>query len=631
MEQSDNAVHMAKAIEFFKRYPVVGLAIIVGVVGLIIYFSGAHQAAQIVITVFVGAFCVWTAIDMVRDMIRGHFGLDILALVAMVSTLIVGEYWASIVIVLMLSGGEALEDFAANRAQRELTSLLDRSPSEAHVIRGKDTVDIPVDDVKVGDHLLVRPSEVVPVDGKMLSQHGTFDESSITGESLPVNVVSGDEIPSGATNGAEAVTIEAVRESADSQYQKIIRLVQEAQDSKAPVVRVADRFAVPFTVISLIIAGVAWWISGNPVRFAEVLVLATPCPLLIAAPVAFMGGMSRSAKAGIVVKGGAALEQAARIHSVAMDKTGTITEGRPVVLDVRPNSLSAQELLALAASAEQYSTHVLAEGIRQAAEEQGLQLPAVTSARELAAKGIEAQLGQKTVRVGQLSFIQDVAPDATVAELSAGEVATYVAYGDRFVGTIILGDQIRPEAASVVSWLKSAGVSDVEMLTGDAGAAAHDVASQTGITSVRYNLKPADKARIVKELQPKPTLMVGDGINDAPVLAAANVGVAMGAKGATAAGQAADAVILKDSLIPLVYFVSIAKHTLNVALSSVWVGVIASIILMLIATTGVIPAIIGALIQEVLDLVAILFALRALGGKLPEVTVVGNEKEVINA
>lgn len=613
---------MAKAQEFFKRYPVVGMALLVGLVGLGVYFSGQHLAAQILITVFVGAFCLWTAIDMIRDMIHGHFGLDILALVAMVSTLVVGEYWASIVIVLMLSGGEALEDFAANRAQKELTSLLDRSPSEAHRITAAgETEDIPVDQVATGDLLLVRPAEVVPVDAEVVSPEGIFDQSSLTGESLPVTIAAGDEVPSGSINGAEAVTVRALRISADSQYQQIIRLVQEAQNSKAPVVRLADRFAVPFTIISLLIAGVAWWISGDPVRFAEVLVLATPCPLLIAAPVAFMGGMSRAAKAGVVVKGGAALEQGARIKSVAMDKTGTITEGTPTVLALHPVEVDADELLSLAAAAEQYSTHVLAEGIRSAAADANLSLPEVHSAREIPAAGVEAQSNQGTIRVGQYDFIAEAAPTTAPVTLKAGEVATYVSLDDRFIGTLILGDHIRPEAKAVIAWLKAHEVDEVAMLTGDSGIAAHDVAAEVGITTVYASLKPADKVRLVKEQQPKPTLMVGDGINDAPVLAAANVGVAMGAKGATAAGEAADTVILKDSLTPLAYFIAISKHTLKVALGAVWLGVIASVVLMLIATTGVIPAVIGALIQEVLDLAAILFALRALGGELPEITV----------
>lgn len=617
---------MNKVLRFFKDYPIVGITLVIAAVSGILQLSGLMLAGRIIITVFVAAFSLYTLFDMIKQILRRHFGLDILALVAMVSTLLVGEYWASIIIVLMLSGGEALEDYAAHRAKRELTSLLDRTPTEAHLVtEGNQTTDISVDEVTPGQILLVRPAEVVPVDAALVSEAAEFDESSITGESLPISLVTGQEVPSGSVNGDLAVKVRALRPAAESQYQQIVHLVQEAEDSKAPVVRLADRFAMPFTAVSLLIAAIAWIVSKDPVRFAEVLVLATPCPLLIAAPVAFLGGMSRAARAGIIVKGGAVLEQAAEVKSAAFDKTGTLTEGKPQVVALRSASEATdEELLHLAASAEQYSAHVLAEGIRAHAEQNGVQLQNADDAKEIPAKGVEATLDGQTVRVGQFKFVSEVVEGAVEVHLEAGQVAVYASHGGRFLGAVILSDKLRPEAAAVSQWLHENGVSNQVMVTGDGQKTADSIAAQVGIDHVYAGLHPVDKVKIVKGLHPKPTMMVGDGINDAPVLAASDIGVAMGAKGSTAAGEAADAVILKDSLAPLADLVSIAKHTLRVGLTSIWLGIVLSIVLMLVATTGVIPAVAGAFTQEILDLVAILYALRALGGQLPRLP---HEKE----
>lgn len=618
---------MRKTLGLTQRYPVVAMTLSVGIISGVVWALGAPNLVQWIITVYAGLFVLWSAYDMIRDMMRGHFGLDVLALMAITATLAVGEYWASLVVVLMLSGGEALEDYAANKARSELTALLERTPTEAHLLARSgekppadgQTTDIPVDEAQVGDLLLVRPGDTVPVDCQLVSDDGSFDESSITGESLPVWVTAGEEIPSGAINGPDAVIVRTVRRSADSQYQQIIRLVQESEDAKAPVVRLADRYAVPFTLVSLAIASVAWMVSGDPVRFAEVLVLATPCPLLIAAPVAFMGGMSRSARAGVIVKGGAVLEQAAHVKSVAFDKTGTLTEGKPVVVALQPAaSFSSDDLLQMAASAEQYSSHVLASGIRNAGANRRMALLPVDDAHEIHAQGVEAQLGAQTLRVGRLGYVKEFAPDTYRAELQPGQAVVYVARDNEYVGAVILADQIRPEAAQVVHWLLDNGIENVAMFSGDSQHTAETVGTEIGITHVRGDLQPVDKVRLAAELEPEPTMMVGDGVNDAPVLAATDVGVAMGARGSTAAGEAADAVILKDSLVPLPSLITIARDTLKVALTAIWIGIVLSVALMLIATTGVIPAIVGAALQEVLDLVTILYALRALTGKLPE-------------
>ncbi|GAA1465555.1 heavy metal translocating P-type ATPase [Microbacterium thalassium] len=616
---------MNRALRAIARYPVIGATVLVGIVVFSLQAADMPTASTWLAVVYVAGFVVWTIIGMVRDVVRGHVGLDVLAVIAMVSTLAVGEYIASLIIVLMLSGGEALEDYAGRRATRELTALLDRSPRIAHVIEHPDAVDsdqvrdVPADDVAVGDVLLVRPAEIVPVDAELLTEAGSFDESSITGESMPVTRTAGEEVLSGAVNGQRAVRVRALRRSADSQYQQIVALVREAQESRAPVVRLADRFAIPFTAASLAIAGAAWGLSGDPTRFAEVLVLATPCPLLIAAPVAFLGGLSRAAKAGVIIKGGAVIEQLARVRSAAFDKTGTLTEGRPDLVDVRPaDGFDPDEVLGLAAAAEQYSSHVLAEGIRRAAADRGIVVSAATEAREAATNGVTAVIDGRTVVVGKPAYVASLAPDTERLSLEPGQAAAYVAVDGRFAGALVLADDPRPETASVVAWLREHDVERVTMLTGDAHPTAEAIGRSVGIDDVRAELLPGQKVLLAAQLRPRPVLMVGDGVNDAPVLAAADVGIAMGAKGATAAGDAASAVILQDSLAKVADAVAIGRHTLRVAFAAIWIGIGLSIGLMLIATTGLIPAVAGALTQEFVDLAAILYALRALTG--PAVT-----------
>ncbi|SJN36598.1 Lead, cadmium, zinc and mercury transporting ATPase; Copper-translocating P-type ATPase [Microbacterium esteraromaticum] len=608
-------------MRFFRQYPVIVFTAIVLAGVLTLHALDKNSVGRWIATAYVGAFVVWTLIGMVRDVLRGHVGLDILAVVAMVATLAVGEYLAALIIVLMLSGGEALEDFAGRRAKRDLSALLDRSPRIAHVLTrphvsdSDEVQEIAVDDVSIGDTLLVRPAEIVPVDGILLTESGTFDESSLTGESMPVTLDAGGEVLSGAINGARAVRIQAVRTSADSQYQQIVALVHAAEESHAPVVRLADRFAIPFTAVALVIAGTAWAISGDSTRFAEVLVLATPCPLLIAAPVAFLGGLSRAAKTGVIMKGGAVIEQLARVRSAAFDKTGTLTQGRPNLVDVRPVAgVDADELLMLAASAEQYSSHVLAEGIRRAATERRLILRASDDASEVATNGVVAVIDSRTVVVGKPAFVTSLAPDTVRATLGIGEAAAYVAIDGRFGGVLVLADAPRLEAAGVTSWLRANGVGRLTMLTGDARSTAESIGHAVGIDDVHAELLPSEKVQLAAELHPRPMMMVGDGVNDAPVLAAADIGVAMGARGATAAGDAADVVILVDSLAKVVDAVSIGRHTLRVALTAIWIGIGLSVGLMVVAMTGFIPAVAGALIQEVVDLATILYALRALGG-----------------
>ncbi len=611
-----------------KRYPLVFATLVVGAIGLVLLATPARDTAPWLVGSYALVIAATEAVGMVRQLLQGHAGLDILAVTAITAAVLVGEPWAALVVVLMLTGGAALEDYAENRSKRELTALLKKAPQTATLILTNETgpgaeevtKEVPVEEISIGDRLLVRPGALVPVDAVLLSERGVFDESSLTGESLPVERASGERVSSGAVNGANAVSMRAKAAAADSEYQQIVRLVEQAADSKAKVVRLADRYAVPFTVLSLFIAAAAWLASGDPVRFAEVLVVATPCPLLIAAPVAFLGGMSRAARFGLIVKGGGTLEQLARTKSAAFDKTGTITSGRPKLERVVPSEgFSEADLLQLAASAEVYSSHVLAKAVIVAAKEHGCALLEASSAREVATDGVEATFAasspaaEVTVRVGKPTWLAKFAADLARAELNPGELAIYVAVDESFAGAIVMRDQVRAEAEQALAELRDLGVERMLMVTGDVAATAEPIARGLDIPEVHAECRPGEKVQIVSEIQPRPLIMVGDGLNDAPVLAAADIGFAMGARGATAASESADIVNRYDSLLGLPRAVRIGKDTVRIALQSIWLGIIISIALMLVAAFGFLPALVGAWLQELVDLVAILGALRAIG------------------
>ena len=596
-----------------RRYPLVAATLLVGVLGLVLWASGQPTAARLALSAYTLVVAAMQLRGMVEDIRTGHWGIDILAVTAIVSTVMVGEHWAALVIVLMLTGGEALEDYAAGRSRRELTALLARAPQTAHLVSPDGTVsDVPIGEVEVGIELLIKPGELVPVDATLLSELASLDESSLTGESLPVERMAGDPLLSGAVNGPAAVHARATARAEDSQYSRIVALVQEAAGSRAPFVRLADRVAIPFTLTAFAIAGIAWAISGDPVRFAEVLVVATPCPLLIATPVAFMAGMGRSAKNGIIVKNGGTLERLARIRTAVFDKTGTLTHGTPEISRLLPaDGVGATELLVLAASAEQYSPHALAKSVVAGAHSRGLALHAGQDVTETTAQGVSGLIGGQRVVVGKADFVAENGPGLVPVELEGGELAVYVAVRGAYAGAVVLRDRLRDDARSTIERLVALGVRDTLMLTGDAQVTAERVAAQVGILHVRANCLPADKVDAVHAAAQRPVMMVGDGVNDAPVLATADVGVAMGAKGSTAASESADVVILLDDLSRTARAIEIAQRTMYIAWQSIWIGVVMSVGLMVLAAFGLIPAIVGAGLQEVVDLATILNALRA--------------------
>lgn len=601
-------------------YPLFTASLLVLAVVLALLASGQSSPAQWIGSVWAGLVVLWVARGMVRDVMAGHWGVDILAVIAITATVAVGEYVAALVVGLMLSGGEALEDYAAGRARRELNALLDRTPRTARRVLADGSVEeIPAAEVVPGELLLLRPAEVLPVDGHLEDDETEFDESSITGESLPVTRRRGEYLLSGSVNGTSAVMMRAASTAADSQYARIVDMVSAAAESRAPVVRLADRYAVPFTVLSLTIAGLAWWYWSDPVVFAEVLVVATPCPLLIAAPVAFLGGMGRAARAGVIVKDAGTLERLSNMRTVAYDKTGTLTYGRPELVAVEPVPGSAwegedgaQELLRLTASAEQYSSHVVAASVQDAARTHGLDLLPATDAHEEATNGVAATVDGRTVVVGKARFVAEHVGEVAEATLQPGHLAVYVAVDGKFAGTVVMADQLRADAADTVAALAGLGVIDQLVLSGDAQSTVDHVAADAGLHRAFGELLPQDKVRIVGQAPHPPVAMVGDGVNDAPALAAADVGIAMGGRGATAASESADVVILTEHLGRVATAVRIGQRTMHVALQSIWIGIALSVGLMLVAATGSIPAVVGALSQEVVDLVVIVNALRAI-------------------
>lgn len=593
------------------------LIIIIAAVAVILqYACGYPLFAQILVTVIGAIVALSMFIGMVKSIRTGDYGVDLLAILAVVATLAVGEYWAAMVILVMLTGGDALEDYAARKANTELKSLLDNTPQIAHVVTDGTTNDLAVKDVQVGAEVIVKPGEIVPLDGKVITGQSELDESSLTGESRPVSKIPGDEVMSGAINGANSITIKVTKLAKDSQYQQLVKLVKTAEESPARFVRLADRYAVPFTIVAIVIALAAWWWSGNPVRIAEVLVVASPCPLILAAPIAMVSGMSRASRNGIVVKTGTVLEKLANAKTGAFDKTGTITNGQLAVGEIIPASdsnFSHDQLLQMVASAESESSHILARSLVDYAKKQVVSLSPVQDLQEVTGKGITATVDGYQMKIGKLSFVD---PDGKQAILSS--TAVYIEINGQYAGAVTFVDHIRPEARQTMNALRKMGVTNLMMLTGDQAAFAKEVAKQVGITDVKTNLLPQGKIASLKAipLDQHPVFMVGDGVNDAPSFVTADVGIAMGAHGATAASESASVVIIRDDLSRIAKIVEIAKDTIKIAKQAVLIGIAICIILMLVACTGILPAFVGAMFQEVIDTVSILWALKARKVKL---------------
>ena len=544
-------------------------------------------------------------IDVLRS---GNFGVDILAISAIAATLAVGNYWAALIILIMITGGDSLEDYAQKKARKDLKSLLDNTPRIAHKKIGNDLNDVPVDDIQIGDIIIVKPKETVPVDGILLSDEVLLDESSLTGESKPVSKLKGNSLWSGSLNGSGAITIQVSKLAKDSQYQQLVQLVHNSEKEPAHFVRMADRYALPFTIVAFLIAGISYLITRDPNRIAEVLVVASPCPLILAAPIALISGMSRSSRNGVVIKSGTVIEKLDKMKAIAFDKTGTLTKGDLAMDEILPENLfSKEELIDLVASVEQQSSHVLAISIMKNIGSKNI--PLATDLKEIEGKGVEGKVNGKLIKVGKLNFVTNQS-----IQIKSEKTSLFVSVNDQYVGEITFSDEVRPEARQTIAQLMKMGIRKIMMISGDKQSISETIAKEIGISEVYAGCLPEDKLKILKSVSDdfRPIVMVGDGVNDAPSLTVADVGIAMGAKGSSAASDSADVVILKDNLEKVSDTVIISRETMKIARQSVFIGIAVCTVLMLIAAFGLLPALLGAGLQEVVDVISITSALRAL-------------------
>ena len=607
----------------WKFFTILGIGVIAAILD---FLCGAPKIGTWPISgILIDIFGIFMAITMLREMIHtlesGRWGVDILAIIAVVSTMIVGDYWAAWMILIMLTGGDSLEDYATSQADKELRSLLQNSPRIADKLVNGKIEEVKVDDLKIGDTVLIKPGSQVPVDGEIIKGNSSFDQSSLTGESVPVDKKVGDDLMSGSINGDAAVEMKVTKAAKDSEYQSIVALVKSSEAKPAKFVKMADRYAVPFTIISLII-GIAAMITsavtnpalgwqGHFLRFAQVMVVASPCPLLIAAPVAMVSGMSSMSRSHIIVKSGTTLEKLSRTLTFAFDKTGTLTENQLVIDQVvlaKDSSISKEELQGLAASVEQQSSHVIATSLVKSTDKNLIK--PVTNLKEATAKGVSGEVDGKLVKVGKLSYV-----DPDQEKITVNSTAVFVSIDNKFAGYITFQDQIRKNTPETIARLRRQGIKQIMMLTGDRRSVADKVATEAGIreSEVHADLLPAQKIQAIRYVKPnlRPVAMVGDGVNDAPSLMAADVGIAMGAKGATAASESADAVIMVNDISKVNDAVAISKHTMKVAHVDIITAICIVILIELIAFTGIIPAFWGAILQEVVDLITILLALLA--------------------
>ena len=731
---------MKKIIDLCKEVPLLPLTILAAIPLALIPqwrpWGHIHPAfdpgvGEWIIILFV-AWTIYTSIREMIDSIRhGHIGVDLLAIVALVSTVCVQQYWASWAVVLMVASGEAIESYAQNKARGNLTALIKAAPQQAHVVTLPGVADggeaqlteegfrkvqqaveqaqregkpitmgnghfdtVPVNDVKLGSVLIVLPGEIVPVDGQLLSGTASVDLSNINGEPVPRTLFVGAKVLSGSINGSTTMMIRTTSLAADSQYQQILKLVSSAEESRAAVVRTADMLAVPFTIISFAIAIVAWIVSGTGLRFAQVLVLATPCPLLIAAPVAYVAGTARLAKQKILIKSQDVLENLGRVTHVFFDKTGTLTVKQPQVVRVEkakdmPANVSEDEILMLAGMVEGFSVHVLAKGIVAAGKEAMARLhrlpsssgktaadgagqrelpnpnenyPVVGNVSETPGKGVTGTVDGHKVEVGRFAFVteQSIASEEVhtaqeeernekameqadreaaklwPTELEPDEMATYIAIDGKLAARIVLRDVPRYNAKQSIAQLRELGVKEETMLTGDKKESARNLSNSVGSTDVRYELLPRDMGNAVREaaaaektgresgwkrflakLLGEPihrdvTMMVGDGVNDSPVLAVADIGMAMTDGTSTAASESAEVVIMNDDIGAVPLGVKIARQTKQRMLQAVLIGIALAIVGMVCAAFNLIPVVVGAFLQEAIDVVSILWALTAL-------------------
>lgn len=603
----------------FSIRTAIPLLVLIGLVGAgMAHWQGNITLRQgiLLFTLIVGSLpLLW---QILNSMWHGHFGVDLIAIVAILASLAFGQYLAGTVILLMLSGGEALEGFALRRARKDLSSLIENAPVTAHHKIAGVVRDVPVEQIVPGDILVVRRGEVVPVDGTVSQGSAMVDESALTGEPMPLMKSVGSDVMSGSIAKDGVLEIAATHPSRESKYQRILKLVKEAEEKKAPFVRLADRYSVFFTTVSFILAGAAWFFSGDPVRALAVLVVATPCPLILATPIAFACGISRAAKRGIIVKHGGVLEKLGEAKTLIFDKTGTLTLGAPTVTGVETIVGSGEEILRVAASLEQFSAHVLARSVVTEAHAHRLKLAIPEDFQEILGKGVQGKIAGQMYFFGRREFLEKQGISLPIAAPSTGHdtIRVFLADHRRLLGSIVFADQVRPGVKNLFTHVLTLGITRIVLLTGDKHDAAMKIGKEVGLTSkdIRAEALPEDKVEEVEKLKlaAPPVVMVGDGVNDAPAITAADVGIAMGAHGSGASSEAGDIVIMVDRIERVGDALTIAHRTLAIALQSIMVGIGLSLILMIFAACGRIQPVYGAMLQEVIDVLVIFNALRVL-------------------
>lgn len=619
MTFNESSSKLGSFLDKIENY--VPILVLTGLVisGFFWYVDQAEVSNRLLLWItFVGAVPFF--LQMLLSFTRGHFGVDLIAAVGIFSSLLIGEQLAGAVILLMLSGGEFLENFALRRAKKELTLLIANAPKIAHLKQKEGLVDVSVDDVEVGQIIVVKPGEVIPVDGVITKGSSSIDESSLTGESLPTQKGVHASVLSGSINKDHVLELRATHRSKESKYQQIIQLVKDAEKHKARFVRLADRYSVFFTVVAFALAGAAWILSGTPIRALSVLVVATPCPLILATPIAFACGISQAAKRGIIIKNGSVIEKLAQAKSFLFDKTGTLTLGEPQVHNVESYSqrFSTKEVLSLAASLDQLSAHVLARSLKGHADQEKINLSYPEEFHEEVGKGVTGSIDGQSLLLGKLAYLKE--HHVEIADhyykqhktaRAAGQVVIYLATKKKIIGAIFFQDIVRPDIKKVFATLRQYAIR-VIMVTGDKAEVAQKIAHTASISEVYADLLPEEKVQIVEKVQKtdQPVVMVGDGINDAPALARADVGITLGGHGSTAASEAGDVTIMVDNLERIQEVYQLSRRVLEIALQCVLIGMGLSIGLMFIAAAGFIKPVIGALLQEVIDVVVILNALR---------------------
>ncbi len=604
-----------------------GFALLTLAIGGLLRVTGAGSAGRNVWMAAVAVLAAELLVEVLHTvLVKRHMGVDTIALVAMVGALTLGQELAGIVVGLMFTGGSALEDLASSRARRELTALIQRVPKTAQLRCGDIVKTVSVQEITAGDVILVRSGEVVPVDGALTSEQAVLDTSTLSGEPLPETARIGMPVLSGSANAGPPFEMRALSRASESAYAALVRLVEQAQSDRAPFVRLADAYAGFFLPATLLVAGTAWALSGDAIRALAVVVVATPCPLILAAPIAFVSGLSRAARCGVIVKGAAASERLGRARTVLLDKTGTLTVGSPRVREVLPaDGLAPSELLRLAASVDRFSAHVLGEALVQAAGESNLKLTAPRAVREDPGQGIEGVVDGHCIGVGSRAFLEglgvpsnELASARVLSGRGSGEAHVTVSIDGHVGGVIVMADELRPDSAEIVPRLRGEGIRHVAMVSGDRRSVAERAGRELGLDRVYGELSPDGKLEIVRRIREdpelRPVVMVGDGINDAPALALADVGIAMGAAGATISAETADAVITVDRIDRVAEALHIGRRALDIARQSVVAGMGLSLAAMGVAALGYLPPVTGALSQEAIDLAVILNALRALRG-----------------